>query len=936
MGDLMKKTVSQINYLFYFLIIIVIIFSTLLFQQKVYAQNVLPETELDGIKEINSGWMYKIGDSPFNSVGEPLWSTKYTLSDWKSFKTPGKPENDQNSKRVWLSVKLPIGDWKDPCLFFNTYEQDIEVYLDNKIIYNYGDMHSNENFNRPGTPLSIISLPDNFQNKNIFIRLRSTKNIYTGLVVGLEIGSKSDIILKIFYTDFGKIIFSFLFIFIGLISILVFILRRVDQKAFLSIGIASILVSLWIISETQIKLLFFNNPKLWFYLIHTSNYLICVGFISYIEQVFSRGRLKVILHWLWQFQIFFAFSALVLDLFGITSLTTFINIYFVLLVFYISISIFTVAYESSKGNYEVKIFFAGTIVLSLFAINDFLSIYYRILPWSLSLMHYGMLIFILSLLFILGIRFVKTYGKLQVYSNEIEAKNKILNQMWKEIKNSRDTLAQWNENLEDNVIQKTSAIKNILDNAGQGFLTFSDNLLINDEYSIECEKIFGQEIYRKKFSNLIFAEGEERDYLEKMLIKILNETKEYKKNIYLPLLPEEKIINGKYIKLDYKIIDKSQTNDNTIIMVILTDITDKRFLESKMEAESKVLKMVVKSVTNYNDFIKFIRDYEYFCKTKMYEILNSGSSIQNIVFELFRTIHTFKGSFSQMDMVNVVKKLHDFETKLSEINRNVMNITLEDFKLFLTNFKVSDWLKEDMNILNEVLGEEYFIYDKALTIDQTKLIAIENKLSSILLPEQLNVVLPQLRQLHYKPFKELLINYQHLINKLSERLEKPMNPIKFKGEDVYVNYEKYYDFSISLVHVFRNIMDHGIEELEERISSGKSEVGNITCTIEAKDRDISLVISDDGKGIDIKKIKEVAINKNIFDKTTIEKLSESEVLSLILMDGFSTKNSVTDISGRGIGLAAVKSEVEKLKGCVNIKTEFGLGTEFHFLIPILN
>ncbi|MDO8610908.1 MAG: chemotaxis protein CheA, partial [bacterium] len=167
----------------------------------------------------------------------------------------------------------------------------------------------------------------------------------------------------------------------------------------------------------------------------------------------------------------------------------------------------------------------------------------------------------------------------------------------KKIKHSKYIFAQWNENLEEIVRQKTAAIKNILDNSGQGFLTFSDNLLIDEEYSIECEKIFGTSITGMKFSNLIYSEGEERDYFELMLVKILNEKKEYKKEIYLSLLPEEKIINNKYIKISYKIIDRNLTNDEAIIMVILTDITGKRSLENKNVAENKVLKMVVRAVT---------------------------------------------------------------------------------------------------------------------------------------------------------------------------------------------------------------------------------------------------------------------------------------------------------------------------------------------------
>lgn len=919
---------------FRFLFLIMCCSCVLIFPTTTFAQTKDSELLHNTTYELTKGWQYRLGNSPLDSTNQPLWAVNSDDAAWMNFKYPGSAPNKDKILDTWFRVKLPASSLKNASLLLSEQEQEVEVYLNGKLIYGYGNMNIPAKYKRIGSPLLIIPLPDNYENQIIYFRLRAFSTINAGLIKKLILGTKADFITEIINEDIDKLILSSIFIFIALVTIVLSTFKKVNQKAFFPLGFFSLIIAFWIIGMTNMKLLFYNNPKFWFYDVHITNYLIPVGFLMYVEQIFATGKLKKLVVKLWQFQILFTLFAIIMDLTNLSILYNFITIHFVFVLIYISISAYILTRNSSKGNYEARIFLLGFLVLALFGIYEFLYSYFLIFPYSRSLLHYGLLIFILSQLTILAIRFIDTYGKLRIYLMEIETKNKTLNQMWKEIKHSRDMLAQWNENLEETVRQKTAAIKNILDNAGEGFFTFGDDLIIDEECSSECAKIFGKEISGIKFSSLIFPDGDERDYLELMLVRTLHEKKDYKKEIYLPLLPNEKVINEKYIKLDYKIIIESKKSAEPIFMVILTDITEKRFLENKMEAESKVLKMVVKAVTNYNDFIKFIRDYEHFCKTKILEILDSDSSLQNIVFELFRTIHTFKGSFGQMNMVNIAQKLHTFETKLSEININLGTITLEEFKIFISEFNISEWLKEDINILNEILGEEYFIHKKALTIDQTKLLQIENNLTGLLTPTQLDIVLPQLRELRYRPFKELLKTYPQFVSKLSERLKKPMNPIEVRGKDVLVDSDKFHDFSVSLVHVFRNIMDHGIEEINERISMGKNEAGNIKCNIKLDKDNIMLIITDDGKGIDINNIKQIAVEKNIFDTQTIDSLKDNEILHLIFKDGFTTKDKVSELSGRGVGLAVVMQEIEKLNGKVRVNTKLGAGTEFHFLLPL--
>jgi two-component system chemotaxis sensor kinase CheA len=164
-------------------------------------------------------------------------------------------------------------------------------------------------------------------------------------------------------------------------------------------------------------------------------------------------------------------------------------------------------------------------------------------------------------------------------------------------------------------------------------------------------------------------------------------------------------------------------------------------------------------------------------------------------------------------------------------------------------------------------------------------------------------------------------------------LEKLINPLIIEGGDLHVDTDIYYGFARSLTHIFRNIIDHGIEPLEERLSRGKDEYGNIWCSVTALKDKILIVIGDDGQGINPDLIREKALANSFIDEESASKLSDSETINMIFREGFSTKDTAGEISGRGIGLCSVKSEVDKLGGCIEVKTKNGEGTEFHILLP---
>jgi len=502
-----------------------------------------------------------------------------------------------------------------------------------------------------------------------------------------------------------------------------------------------------------------------------------------------------------------------------------------------------------------------------------------------------------------------------------------------EIEEAKDEIAAWNEVLEETVARRTQSISNLLNNAGQGFLSFGLDLRINDEYSTECTRIFAKDIYGATISRLLFPEDEDQiKFVETLLIKTLNIQDESVLELYLSLLPSEVVINSKLISINYKIIDFSNNRDKRC-MVILTDISDQRSLESQIEKERNLLKMVVEVVVNFNDFIQNVRDFQNFCEVRIQETINSNKPLETIVTEIYRHVHTFKGNFSQLGLISVIENLHDLESQIFNLKKNIGSKTLADVKDFFAGFLIFSWLEKDMAGLRDILGEDFFSQEDELIISKHKLVEIEKKISMLLTPGECKILIPELRKLRHRPFDTLLKSYSEYVLNLADRLEKLIYPVVMDTEMILVNPDLYLDFTKTLVHVFRNAVDHGLESPDERLEKGKDEYGEILCQLTSTEKQIILTIKDDGRGIDAGIIRSKAVEVGIRTAEEVERLNDEDAVQLIFADGFSTKEDVNELSGRGVGLAAVLDELTKLGGFLRVKTEINKGTEFSFSLP---
>ncbi len=154
------------------------------------------------------------------------------------------------------------------------------------------------------------------------------------------------------------------------------------------------------------------------------------------------------------------------------------------------------------------------------------------------------------------------------------------------------------------------------------------------------------------------------------------------------------------------------------------------------------------------------------------------------------------------------------------------------------------------------------------------------------------------------------------------------------GEETELDKTLIEEINDPLVHLIRNSLDHGIESPERRALAGKNSMGKVILSAEHEGNNIIIMVEDDGGGIDPEKIRDKAISKGIITKDRAKELSRLETFNLLFLPGFSTAEKVTNISGRGVGLDVVKTNVAKLRGVINIESEPGKGTKFLIKLPL--
>ena len=321
------------------------------------------------------------------------------------------------------------------------------------------------------------------------------------------------------------------------------------------------------------------------------------------------------------------------------------------------------------------------------------------------------------------------------------------------------------------------------------------------------------------------------------------------------------------------------------------------------------------------------------------------------VFEKQSSVDTIRISSAKLDslllqgeeLLNVKLTTSQHVNELSEVYHKLeiwhkewekIQTDFRTIRLKLNSEKIS-FAEKERTALTKLMNFYEWNNSQISAIDQKVTLLLKTfKNDNRLLGGMVDNLLEDMKEVMMHPVSSVLSLLQKITRDLSADLGKSVE-LEIDGGEIQLDRRILDEMKDPFIHLLRNCIDHGIEKPDERLRKGKNPKGKIKITVERlSGSEVSIAFEDDGNGIDLEKVKKTALAKKLLTVDEVNLLSDEAAMRLILKSDFSTSEVITDLSGRGLGLAILQEKIEKLNGSLYIKTTSGKGTTFTIQLPV--
>ncbi len=530
-------------------------------------------------------------------------------------------------------------------------------------------------------------------------------------------------------------------------------------------------------------------------------------------------------------------------------------------------------------------------------------------------------------LWILFIRDVVLESSLQnKYVKELGKKERIL----EKLQVAHKALKEYSQTLEQKVSQRTRdlAVTNqtllaMVNSLSQGFVVVDKGGICSATYSRISLRHFEADPSQKSIATLLKIPPKEQETFLNWQRMLVDERLPFEDLVHLgpKTVPHSK---GKHIAVEFYPV-RNESKAISAIVVVTTDKTEE--IKALLEAERERLyaKQVIRLTQDREYFWRFVEEGQEIL-TKIRDSVDRIFNDREIQETVLRLAHTLKGEAHILSISSLVQDIHDFESTVSEVigsarasgptRENLLGEILQKAELSFQRY-----CREGERILgvkNRFSGKQVEIPFKFLKSFQTKLIPHKNLAHEF----EENFL--------KEPVEKYLNRYNDLIFEIATKCGKEINPLIIRGGNFRILIDEYSHFFDTLVHIITNAVEHGIEPPAVRLTKNKPPAGTISIEISNLSGHLTFTVVDDGNGIDPSKMRK----KLESNQKAVGDENDHEVIQHIFDAGFSTSSNVTSISGRGMGLNALKVAVSNHRGKVEVYSELDVGTCFVITFPL--
>lgn len=528
----------------------------------------------------------------------------------------------------------------------------------------------------------------------------------------------------------------------------------------------------------------------------------------------------------------------------------------------------------------------------------------------------------------------------------------------------------------------------LLQITGVGFLIFNKDGKIITESPLVDPGFFGVELPNTTAFNILFEWGTPSNkdsasfdvkpkyaMILELMTTVFSRVTDI--DVLKELFPKEIVNKNRHYSLDYHYMKSSESMEEDAILAVFTDVSKEKELTDKYNTEKDRTNTIIKVALDVDGYHQYRLSTE-----QIFNQIDQDLSQATVEIKLEPILHHIQAiqggaEIYEINEVTLIaeeilaileKKIAAFEpledNELSELNthigrlkscfQNLQKKYLDNLisdeqildkaiyrntktKILQTTDKIiEDVLKKRMEDLESTFEKNYLPFTRLKSLEEIttkRLDRIKNYIRDQIVKEGTDEIIGIMSDLRKQPIGLMLKRYAIIAVNLGERLNKRVE-VAIKGAEIEVPFHSLENLFTSLIFVIRNCVEHGLETLEERIALNKSLEGNISIEADIENEILKITIKDDGRGIDVEKIKQAAINKGVITEQEATKANHNRILRLMFSRGFSTKKDSQGTFGRGVGLNAVGTAIEELGGDVRVKTKLKVGTTIEVEIPL--
>ncbi|MGF6878144.1 ATP-binding protein [Paraburkholderia sp. MM5477-R1] len=484
--------------------------------------------------------------------------------------------------------------------------------------------------------------------------------------------------------------------------------------------------------------------------------------------------------------------------------------------------------------------------------------------------------------------------------------------------------------------QKTADIQAMLQNMQQGILTVVEGVVVHPEYSAYLEAIFEtREIAGRPLLDLVFGgteiNSDALSQIEAALQACIGEDSmnfEFNQHLLVNEIAKP-MADGRVKTLDLSWSAITDEHDVVLrLMLCVRDVTELRALAAEAGEQKRRLEMIGEILAvSQEKFHHFVESATGFISENERIIRQHHEPSHEAVAELFRNMHTVKGNARTYSLQHLTGIVHETEQRYDALRR-ADSSEAWDQQLLIEDLQRVKAALETYATINEVsLGrkgpgqsgavDRYLMVDRELIQKQLDLLESADPADRDALVSMRESLQRELRLLGTESIYEALAGVLDSLPSLAAELGKEAPVVSIDNNGYRVRSEVSHTLRNVFTHLLRNSVDHGIEPAAERVANGKDPAGVIELEVGVDHHALQITISDDGRGLALAKIRGAAIERGWIDADAA--LSDEAIAEMIFRSGFSTAQTVSEISGRGVGMDAVRDFVRREHGRIELR-----------------